>query len=165
VVLVVPVVLLTLRQTAASSWLAFAAFAVAALTDGLDGFAARKMGLVSTAGQMWDPIADKVLVLASLAGLVIVGRFPAWAAVVIVVREISVTVLRWSAGRRGRMFGASAAGKLKTFAQIVAVLVFILPDGTVAGWAEGAVLGVAVGLTVVSGLQYFAQAPRLLGTR
>lgn len=162
-VLVIPVVALTLRETDASSWLAFAAFAVAALTDGLDGFAARRYNLVSEAGQQWDPIADKVLVLVSMVALVIVGRFPLWAAIVIVVREIGVTLLRFAAGRRGRMFGASKAGKLKTGAQLLAVLLFILPANTVAGWVEGTALWAAVGLTVISGAQYFARAATLLG--
>ena len=162
VVLVVPVVALTLAETRAASWMAFVAFGVAALTDGLDGFAARRMNLVSAAGQLWDPIADKILVLASMAGLVVVGRFPAWAAAVIVAREVAVTVLRAVAARRGRGFPASLAGKLKTFAQLTAVLLYILPVGTVPGGLEGAVLAAAVALTVVSGAAYLARAPRLL---
>jgi CDP-diacylglycerol--glycerol-3-phosphate 3-phosphatidyltransferase len=162
VILVVPVVALTLKRTDGSSWVAFAAFGVAALTDGLDGFAARRMGLVSAAGQMWDPIADKILVLASMAGLVVVGRFPAWAAVIIVVRELAVTALRWAATRRGRGFPASVAGKAKTFAQLVAVLMYILPPGTVPGALEGTFLWLALGLTLASGAQYFMRAPSLL---
>jgi len=162
VVLVVPVVVLTLRETDASSWVAFAAFAVAALTDGLDGFAARKMGLVSAAGQLWDPIADKILVLAAMAALTVVGRFPVWAAVVIVVREIAVTALRVAASRRGRGFPASPAGKAKTGMQLVAVLGFILPAGTVPGALEQILLGIAVALTVGSGAEYFARAPGIL---
>ncbi|HEX9775020.1 MAG TPA: CDP-diacylglycerol--glycerol-3-phosphate 3-phosphatidyltransferase [Actinomycetota bacterium] len=162
IVLVVPVVVLTLQRTAASDWLAFVAFGVAALTDGLDGLAARRMGLVSAAGQLWDPIADKILVLASMTALVIVGDFPAWAAVVIVTREIAVTVLRWAADRRGRGFPASPAGKAKTGAQLVAVLLFILPAGTVPQAWETSVLWLAVGLTVVSGAQYLLRAPALL---
>lgn len=163
IVLVIPVVVLTLRETSASAWLAFAAFAVAALTDGLDGFAARKMGLVSDAGKQWDPIADKILVLAAMIALVVVGRFPLVAAIIIVGREIAVTALRWLAGRRGRMFGASKTGKVKTFMQLVAVLLYILPVGTVPGWLEASVLWTAVGLTVISGVQYFIRAPASLG--
>jgi CDP-diacylglycerol--glycerol-3-phosphate 3-phosphatidyltransferase len=162
VVLVVPVVALTLARTHAASWVAFFAFGIAALTDGFDGFAARRMQLVSTAGQLWDPIADKILVIASMVALVIVGRFPAWAAAVIVLRESAVTVLRWMAERRGRGFPASITGKMKTGAQLVAVLLFILPVRTVPGWLEGTALGFAVGLTVLSGVQYFMRAPSLL---
>jgi CDP-diacylglycerol--glycerol-3-phosphate 3-phosphatidyltransferase len=120
------------------------------------------MGLVSAAGQLWDPIADKILVLASMAALVVVGRFPAWAAIVIVVRELAVTALRWAAARRGRGFPASVAGKAKTFAQLVAVLLYILPPGSVPGAVEASMLGIAVGLTVVSGAQYLMRAPSLL---
>ncbi|MFA5890984.1 MAG: CDP-diacylglycerol--glycerol-3-phosphate 3-phosphatidyltransferase [Actinomycetota bacterium] len=162
VVLVVPVVALTLERTEAASWIAFFAFCVAALTDGLDGFAARKMQLVSAAGQLWDPIADKILVLASMGALVIVGRFPAWAAAVIVAREAAVTVLRFAADRRGRGFPASIAGKAKTATQVVAVPLYILPAGTVPGWLEVSVLSVAVALTVISGAQYLLRAPGLL---
>ena len=162
VVLVIPVVVLTLRETSASAWLAFAAFAVAAATDGLDGFAARKMGLVSDAGKLWDPIADKILVIAAMSASVVVGRFPLFAALIIVVRELAVTALRWIAGRRGRMFGASVAGKLKTAAQLVAVLLYILPAGTVPSSVEGTVLALAVVLTIGSGVQYFLRAPALL---
>ena len=162
VVLVVPVVVLTLMRTRASSWVAFFAFGIAALTDGFDGFAARRMQLVSSAGQLWDPIADKILVIASMIALVIVGRFPAWAAGVIIARESAVTVLRWVAERRGRGFPASKTGKMKTGAQLMAVLLYILPVHTVPGWLEGTALGLAVGLTVISGIQYFMRAPTLL---
>jgi CDP-diacylglycerol--glycerol-3-phosphate 3-phosphatidyltransferase len=162
VVLVVPVVVLTLMRTHVSSWVAFFAFGVAALTDGFDGFAARRMQLVSTAGQLWDPIADKILVIASMIALVIVGRFPAWAAAIIIARELAVTVLRWVAERRGRGFPASKTGKMKTGAQLTAVLLYILPVHTVPGWIEGTALGLAVGLTVISGIQYFMRAPTLL---
>ena len=162
VVLAVPVVVLTLNRSRGASWVAFFAFGVAALTDGLDGFAARRMQLVSTAGQLWDPIADKILVIASMVALVIVGRFPAWAAWIIIARESAVTVLRWVAERRGRGFPASVAGKMKTGAQLLAVLLYILPSHTAPGWLEGTALGLAVGLTIISGLQYFLRAPALL---
>lgn len=165
VILVIPVVVLTLKRTDASSWLAFAAFGIAALTDGLDGFAARKLQLVSTAGQLWDPIADKILVLVSMAALVVVGRFPAWAAVVIVVREAAVTLLRLLADRRGRGFPASITGKLKTGAQLVAVLLYILPVGTIPSWASSTALYAAVGLSVVSGIDYFRRVPASLHAR
>lgn len=162
VVLVVPVVVLTLLETDAADWMAFAAFGVAALTDGLDGYAARKMDLVSSMGQLWDPIADKILVIASMAGLVSVGRFPAWAAAIIVVRELAVTALRVAAARRGRGFPPSKAGKGKTGAELLAVLFFILPyDGAwvAVRWSW---LTIALVLALVSGVDYFRRAPRIL---
>lgn len=162
VVLVVPVVALTLKRTDASSWLAFAAFAVAAVTDGLDGYLARRLDLVSAGGQLWDPIADKVLVTASMAALVVVERFPLWAAGVIVAREVAVMVLRWAAVRRGRGFSPSIAGKAKTGAQLVAVLLFLLPLRGAWERAGTGILWLAVVLTVVSGLDYLLRARRLL---
>jgi CDP-diacylglycerol--glycerol-3-phosphate 3-phosphatidyltransferase len=162
VVLVVPVVVFTLKRTHGASWVAFVAFGVAALTDGLDGLAARKMQLVSKAGQLWDPIADKILVLVSMLALVRVGRFPGWAAAIIIVRELLVTALRVAADRRGHGFAASWTGKFKTGAQLLAVLFYILPPGTLPAWMLHSALWAAVSLSVVSGLQYFARAPQLL---
>jgi len=162
VILVVPVVALTLARTKATSWVAFFAFGIAALTDGLDGFAARRMQLVSSAGQLWDPIADKILVVASMIALVIVGRFPSWAAAIIIARESAVTVLRWVAARRRRGFPASIAGKMKTGAQLIAILLYILPTDTAPGWLEGTALWAALALTVISGAQYMVRAPSLL---
>lgn len=165
VVLVIPVVLLTLERTEASDWVAFVAFGVAALTDGLDGAVARRLDLVSSSGQFLDPLADKILVVASMVALVHVGRFPAWAAAVIVTREVGVTLLRFAASLRGRGFPASLAGKAKTGAQLLAVLFYILP-GRGSGWdaLRGSWLGLAVFLTVVSGLDYLRRAPKLLSS-
>lgn len=163
VALIVPVVVLTLKRTDASSWIAFVAFGAAALTDGLDGYLARRLQLVSAGGQLWDPIADKLLVTASMVALVAVDEFPLWAAIVIVAREVAVTLLRAVATRRGRGFPASMAGKAKTGAQLLAVLFFLLPLG--GGWhsVRDVMLGIAVALTVLSGLDYFRRAPALLG--
>lgn len=165
IVLVIPVVAFTLKRTPASSWIAFLAFGAAALTDGLDGYVARRMRLVSSTGQLLDPIADKVLVTASMAALVVVERFPLWAAIVIVVRELAVTALRFVATSRGAGFPASLAGKAKTGAQLFAVLFFILPFGGAWRVAANTFLGLAVALTVVSGADYFRRAPALLRSR
>ena len=162
VLFIPPVVILTLVDTDVSSWIAFFAFGTAALTDGLDGYVARRMQLVSTTGQLLDPLADKLLVTAAMVALVVVDRFPAWAAIIIVAREVAVTALRIVADRRGRGFPASMAGKGKTGAQLVAVLLYILPLGS--GWdpLRYTFLGLALFLTVVSGLHYLIRAPRLL---
>ena len=162
IVLVVPVVILTLVDTDASSWVAFFAFGLAALTDGLDGYVARRMQLVSSAGQLLDPIADKMLVTAAMVALVVVDRWPAWAAIVIVAREVAVSALRFAASLRGRGFPASLAGKAKTGAQLIAVLLYILPLGT--GWRplKWSFLALALVLTVGSGLDYLIRAPKLL---
>lgn len=165
IALVPPVVVLTLVDTDASSWIAFFAFGVAAMTDGLDGYVARRMELVSDTGQLMDPIADKLLVTAAMVALVVVDRFPAWAAAVIVVREIAVSILRLVASRRGKGFPASIAGKAKTGAQLVAVLLYILPLGDAWNPLKVTFLALALVLTVLSGADYFRRAPRLLGSR
>lgn len=164
VVLVIPVVILTMKRTEFSDWVAFFAFGVAALTDGLDGALARRLRLVTSSGQLLDPLADKLLVTCSMVALIIVGRFPAWAAAIILLREVLVTALRLVASSRGRGFPASMAGKAKTGSQLVAVLLFIVP-GAGLGWriVRDVWLGVALVLTVYSGLDYFRRAPALLG--
>ncbi|MCI0347756.1 MAG: CDP-diacylglycerol--glycerol-3-phosphate 3-phosphatidyltransferase [Chloroflexi bacterium] len=165
VALIPPVVILTLVDTEVSSWIAFFAFGTAALTDGLDGYVARRMQLVSPTGQLLDPLADKMLVTAAIVALVVVDRLPPWAAAIIIAREVIVTALRLVASRRGRGFPASLAGKGKTGAQLVAILLYILPLG--AGWdpLRNTFLGLALFLTVVSGLDYLVRAPRLLGAQ
>ena len=165
IALIVPVVILTLVDTEASSWVAFLAFGLAALTDGVDGYVARRLDMVSSTGQLMDPIADKLLVTAAMVALVVVDRFPAWAAVVIVAREVAVSALRIVASLKGRGFPASLAGKGKTGAQLVAVLLYILPLGT--GWRplKWSFLALALALTVISGLDYLIRAPKLLGSR
>lgn len=165
VALIPPVVILTLVDTEVSSWIAFFAFGTAALTDGLDGYVARRMQLVSNVGQLLDPLADKLLVTAAIVALVVVDRLPPWAAAIIIAREVIVTALRLVASRRGRGFPASLAGKGKTGAQLVAVLLYILPLGS--GWdpVKNTFLGLALFLTIVSGLDYLIRAPKLLGSR
>lgn len=155
--LTVPIVWLTLLRTPVASRVAFVTFAIAALTDSLDGFAARKMNMVSSAGMLWDPIADKILVIASMAALVTVGRFPLWAAIILVVREGGIMWFRIAMERQGRGFPASVLGKVKTGLELLAVALFILPVGTVASAVERSVLIAAVAAAVVSGADYLSK--------
>jgi CDP-diacylglycerol--glycerol-3-phosphate 3-phosphatidyltransferase len=138
--------------------LAGVVFAFAAATDGLDGFVARRLHLVSGFGETLDPIADKLLVGTALVALAIDERVPWWALVVILGRDVVVTGLRIGLARRDRVLPASRLGKIKTNFQILAVLLLTLlqPRSGVAL----AVLWVAVALTVISGAQYLAAAVR-----
>lgn len=134
-------------------------FAVAATTDGVDGFLARRWNLVSGFGQFLDPLADKLLVGTALVALALDERVLWWAVAVILVREFGVGVgLRLWLGRRGRAMPATSMAKLKTGAQIFAVMLLTLrpPDDA---WALGALVA-AVGLTVVSGYQYLVRVFR-----
>ena len=106
--------------------IAFAIFAVALVTDRIDGQLARSRGEVTEFGKLADPIADKALIGAALIGLSVLGDLPWWVTVLILVREIGVTVLRFVVLRHG-VIPASHGGKLKTLVQAVAIGLFILP--------------------------------------
>ncbi len=105
---------------------AFVVFAVAVITDRFDGALARSYGMVTEFGTLADPIADKALIGAALIGLSMLGDLPWWVTVVIMVREIGITVLRFAVLRHG-VIPASRGGKLKTLVQAVAIGLFVLP--------------------------------------
>jgi len=140
-------------------WGATILFTIASVTDQLDGWLARRHGLVTDFGKIADPIADKALTGAALFGLSILAELPWWVTVVIAVREVGVTLLRFWVIRFG-VIPASRGGKAKTLAQIVAIVLFLLPLAhfDVVRWI---VMGVAVALTVVTGLDYVFRAFRL----
>ena len=135
---------------------AFIVFAVAVLTDRLDGTLARSYDLETEFGKLADPIADKMLIGAALIGLSMLGDLPWWVTVVILIREIGITVLRFAVISRG-VIPASRGGKLKTLVQAIAIGLFILPLNSWSGsWVTVAwvVMGAAIVLTVVTGLDY-----------
>jgi CDP-diacylglycerol--glycerol-3-phosphate 3-phosphatidyltransferase len=141
---------------------ATAVFCIAMSTDWFDGRLARRHGRSSSVGTLLDPIADKVLVLATLVMLVGQGVIPAWMVAAIVVREVLVTGLRQAAVERGIVLGARDLGKLKTWAQAVAAAV--AGFAAAGAWSDRVAwwtLLVAVILTWVSGLDYARSAPRL----
>ncbi len=132
---------------------AAAVFGVAALTDAADGHVARSRNMITDFGRLADPFADKLLVGAALASLVVIDRLPLWIALVIGVREIAVTALRWHAARRGVVISASPLGKAKTGVQMTAILALMLVPDPGASWVDAMLLAV-VALTVASGVQY-----------
>jgi len=142
---------------------ALGTFCVASLTDLLDGRLARSRGLVTDFGKIADPIADKALIGAALVGLSSLGELAWWVTVVVLVREIGVTLLRFWVIRHGVM-PASRGGKVKTLVQAVAIGLLVLP---LDGWLHEAalvVMYVAVAVTVVTGVDYVARALRLRRT-
>jgi CDP-diacylglycerol--glycerol-3-phosphate 3-phosphatidyltransferase len=138
---------------------AFVVFAVAVITDRLDGALARSYGMVTEFGTLADPIADKALIGAALIGLSILGDLPWWMTVLIMVREIGVTALRFAVLRHG-VIPASRGGKLKTLVQAVAIGLFVLPLS--GAWLAGAwvVMWAAIVLTVLTGVDYVVSAIR-----
>ncbi|UXA19963.1 CDP-diacylglycerol--glycerol-3-phosphate 3-phosphatidyltransferase [Mycobacterium sp. SMC-4] len=138
---------------------AFVVFVTAVITDHLDGALARSYGMVTEFGTLADPLADKALIGAALIGLSVLGDLPWWVTVVILVRELGVTALRFVVLRRG-VIPASRGGKLKTLVQAVAIGLFVLPLG--GAWLTGAwvIMAIAVVLTVLTGVDYFVSAWR-----
>jgi CDP-diacylglycerol--glycerol-3-phosphate 3-phosphatidyltransferase len=142
-------------------FLAWAVFAIAAVTDRIDGDIARKHGLVTEFGKLADPIADKALVGAALIGLSALGDLPWWITVVVLAREVGVTLLRFWVIRHG-VIPASRGGKIKTFVQGVAIGLFILiPLGSWLKPIAWTVMGIAVVVALVTGFDYVARALRL----
>ena len=145
-------------------WLAVAVFAVAIYTDKLDGDLARSRGLITDFGKIADPIADKLLIGAALILLSILGELWWWVTIVILVRELGITVLRFAVIRYGVM-PASRGGKLKTVIQTFAIFLYLLPLAGVLGdwysWVAITVMLVAVAVTVITGIDYIVQAIRL----
>ncbi|MDP9165134.1 MAG: CDP-diacylglycerol--glycerol-3-phosphate 3-phosphatidyltransferase [Actinomycetota bacterium] len=144
-----------------SHWriVAFVIFAAAVVTDRVDGAVARGYDMVTEFGKLADPIADKALIGAALIGLSLLGDLPWWVTVVILVREIGVTVLRFAV-IRGGVIPASRGGKLKTLVQAVAIGLFVLPltgPWLTAAWAF---MWAAIVLTVLTGVDYVVSAIR-----
>ena len=119
-----------------SDYIALAIFIIASLTDLLDGKIARKYNLITDFGKFADPLADKILVTAAMLWFVEVGRMPAWALMIVILREFAVSGLRMVASDNGRVIAAGWSGKVKTAATMVCVVVMLLLGPEIA-WAQG----------------------------
>ncbi|MCP2256939.1 CDP-diacylglycerol--glycerol-3-phosphate 3-phosphatidyltransferase [Streptoalloteichus tenebrarius] len=162
--LLVPVFLLTLFAQGGHDQLwrlvASGVFAVASITDRIDGDLARRHGLITDFGKIADPIADKALTGAALVGLSMLAELPWWVTIVIAVRELGVTLLRFWVIRHG-VIAASRGGKAKTLAQVIAIGLYLLPLPDAVDPLLVVAMGIAVLLTVVTGLDYVVRAVRL----
>ncbi|MCD1285970.1 CDP-diacylglycerol--glycerol-3-phosphate 3-phosphatidyltransferase [Brevibacterium sp. GP-SGM9] len=173
-ILLVPVFLILLLADGGhdltTRWWALVVFLLAMLTDKIDGDLARKYNLITNFGKIADPIADKSLMAAALIGLALVSELPWWVPVVILVRELGITVLRFFMIRIAVM-PASKGGKLKTVLQTVAIGLFLLlyplahlvPEGVtfvlvLLAWI---IMSAAIVVTVVTGIDYCIQAAKL----
>ncbi|MFO1309309.1 MAG: CDP-diacylglycerol--glycerol-3-phosphate 3-phosphatidyltransferase [Burkholderiales bacterium] len=149
---------------AGKNWLAMGIFAAAAITDWLDGWLARKLGLTSAFGAFLDPVADKLMVAAALILLVALGRADAWLAIIIIGREIAISALReWMAELgAGKSVAVAFLGKLKTAAQMTAIIALLLYEPLIPGIATpllGTVaLWIAAILTLWSMFHYLKKA-------
>lgn len=141
---------------------AFVIFTIACLTDRFDGLLARNYGMATEFGAFVDPIADKTLIGSALIGLSMLGDLPWWVTVLILTREIGVTLLRLAVIRRG-VIPASWGGKLKTVVQAGAIGLFVLPWAAESGpfrVVASILMGVAIVLTVITGIDYVASTAR-----
>lgn len=137
--------------------MAWGVFALAAVTDHYDGRIARQRGLITDFGKLADPIADKALIGSALIGLSVLGELPWWVTVVILARELGITVLRFWVLRHG-VIPASRGGKLKTLLQAISIGLFILPLPGLLHWLAIALMAAALVATVVTGVDYVWQA-------
>jgi CDP-diacylglycerol---glycerol-3-phosphate 3-phosphatidyltransferase len=154
-IMLVPVVVVALLSaTPNGSVFAAAVFALAAVTDGLDGYLARSRMSITNFGKVMDPIADKLLIAAALISLVSLHRLAGWVAMVIIAREFAVSGLRVAAGQQGVVIPATPLGKAKTMVQVIAVFALIAVDDTHVWWVQAAVY-LMVLVTIVSGADYF----------
>lgn len=156
---VIPVLFVLLTNPGAVLSLVIAIlFIAAALTDILDGYIARKYGIVTTMGKFLDPIADKMIVNTAMILMIPSGRIPAWIVVVIILRDFAVDGIRNIASSEGMVIPASAAGKRKMLCQIFAVSALIIHHpfiGANAHMVGMVILYIALVLTVTSGIDYF----------
>ena len=152
-VFMIPVFLLVLYLDVpnANYW-ALAIFVVASLTDTLDGYIARHYNQTTDFGKFMDPLADKCLVTAAMLWFVEIGQMPAWALLVVIIREFAVSGLRMVAADKGRVIAAGWSGKVKTASTMVCIVLMLLPIPPVANRICTAVI---VLTTIYSGVEYF----------
>ena len=151
-------------------WVAYGLFAVAMITDKIDGDLARKHDLITNFGKIADPIADKALTGMAFVGLSIIGELWWWVTVVVLVREWGITLMRFWLIREGVVLPAGRGGKLKTLVQTLALGLLIMPlkmleggwdlVGDLGWWLGAIAMGVAVLLTVGTGLDYVRDTVR-----
>ena len=140
--------------TTVDKWIALAIFIVASLTDFLDGHIARKYNLVTNFGKFMDPLADKLLVCSAMICMVELSRIPAWVVIIIIAREFIISGFRLIASDNGVVIAASYWGKFKTTFQILMICLLIADLGEAFVWLEQAVTWIALGLTVISLVDY-----------
>ena len=153
-ILLVPVLIVALLDaTPSGDLLAAIVFALASVTDMIDGYLARSRNSVTTFGKLMDPLADKLLIIAALIALVSLHRLAAWVAMVIIAREVAVTLLRTAASQQGVIIPAGPLGKAKTVVQVATVFLLIAVHGSPV-WLDLLVYAMVL-ITVLSGADYF----------
>ena len=154
IILILPFLLVLYLDVPYAEYIALAIFVAASLTDMLDGQIARKRNLITDFGKFADPLADKMLVTAAMLWFVEQGQMPAWALLIVIVREFAVSGLRRVASDQGRVIAAGWSGKVKTASTMVCIVLMFLPIPPAVGTACVAVI---VAATIWSGVEYFVK--------
>ena len=161
-ILLVPVLVVALLdKTPSGDVIAAIVFAAASFTDAIDGYLARSRNSITNFGKLMDPLADKLLITAALVALVSLSRLEAWVAMVIIAREMAVTILRMGATQQGVVAAANPLGKLKTVVQ-VATIIALIASKSRPWWLDLMVYGTVL-VTVVSGVDFVFGLRRRLG--
>ena len=161
-VLLIPVYLLMwYLDFHGNNYVALAIFVIASITDFVDGYVARHYNQVTDFGKFMDPLADKVLVITAMICFCAMGRFPAWALVIVVAREFAVSGLRMVAVDNGRVIAAGWSGKVKTFTTMVCLCILHL---LVWEWLVWVCIILIAATTLYSGVEYFAKNRDVLNT-
>jgi CDP-diacylglycerol--glycerol-3-phosphate 3-phosphatidyltransferase len=165
-IMLVPIFLVfLLTKMPNSELIAFIIFALAAISDGVDGWIARKFNQISEVGKFLDPLEDKLLIAGALVALTAMDRVETWVAAIIILREIFITAFRFYFLFNKKVFSASTFAKKKTFFQILAIGLLIiypkLPDPDAFFIAAKVLLYISVFLAVYSGIEYMVKFSRL----
>ena len=161
IIMILPFLLVLYLGVPYADYIALAIFILASLTDMLDGQIARKRHLITDFGKFADPLADKMLVTAAMLWFVELGEMPAWALLIVIVREFSVSGLRMVASEKGRVIAAGWSGKVKTASTMICIVLMFLP---IPPWLNAACVAVIVVTTLWSGVEYFVKNRDVLRT-
>ena len=134
-----------------ANYVALVIFALASITDWLDGYIARRYNQTTDFGKFMDPLADKCLVTAAMLWFVEVGQMPAWALLTVIVREFAISGLRMNAATSGRVIAAGWSGKVKTASTMVCIILMLLP---IPAMVNTLCVAIIVLTTIYSGVEY-----------
>ena len=154
IVLILPFLLVLYLDVPGASYIALAIFILASITDFIDGYVARHYNQITDFGKFMDPLADKCLVTAAMLWFVEIGQMPAWALLIVILREFAVSGLRMVASDQGRVIAAGWSGKVKTASTMVCIVLMFLP---IPELVNNLCVAVIVVTTLWSGVEYFVK--------
>ncbi|MBC2576739.1 CDP-diacylglycerol--glycerol-3-phosphate 3-phosphatidyltransferase [Peptostreptococcus canis] len=168
-IILIPVLVIFMYLPISSKYLiSLIIFIIAAITDALDGNIARKYNLITDFGKFMDPLADKLLVIAALICMIETSLVPGWIVLIIISRELSVSIMRAIAAADGKVIAAGTSGKLKTIVQMVSIILLLLGahlNDNIVLTIGKVLIYLAAALTIYSGYEYFSYNKELFEDR